>query len=148
MAFETKLALIAALLVLSTLLGFYWRASVGRAKRIKSGKQVDLARLGATKNNQPVTKFGKKATLLQFSSEVCSQCAQTARYFGQLESVKKDLLHIDVDVTHRMDLAAHFNVLQTPTTLILDANGIVKARIGGTPRPNVISQELEKLDIK
>lgn len=148
MAFETKLALIAALLVLSTLLGIYWRASVGRAKRIKSGKQVDLDRLGATKNSQPVTKFGKKATLLQFSSEVCSQCAQTARYFGQLEGAKKDLLHIDVDVTHRMDLAAHFNVFQTPTTLILDANGIVKARIGGTPRPNVISQELEKLDIK
>jgi thiol-disulfide isomerase/thioredoxin len=148
MAFETKLALVAALLAVSSLLGIYWRANVGRAKRIKSGKQVDLVRLAATKNRKPVTKFGKKATLLQFSSEVCSQCAQTARFFGELELQKKDLLHIDVDVTHRMDLAAHFNVLQTPTTLILDSNGIVRARIGGTPRPNVIRQELEKLEIK
>ncbi len=147
MPFESKIALIATLIVVSTLLGIYWRASIGRAKRIKSGEQVDLGKLLAIKSGKPVTKFGKRATLLQFSSEVCSQCAQTARYFGQLEQQKKDLLHVEVDVTHRMDLAAHFNVLQTPTTLVLDGNGVVKARIGGTPRPNVISEELAKLEI-
>lgn len=148
MPLETKLGLIAALLVLSTLLGLYWRATVGRAKRIKSGEQVDLGKLAAKKAGQPVVKFGKKATLLQFSSEVCSQCTQTARFFSQLEKQKKDLLHVDVDVTHRMDLAAHFNVLQTPTTLVLDSNGIVRARIGGTPRPNVVTEELAKLEIQ
>jgi hypothetical protein len=47
-----------------------------------------------------------------------------------------------------MDLAAHFNVMQTPTTLILDPNGKVQARIGGAPKLNVIQQELEKLEIK
>lgn len=147
MPLESKIFLIAALIVVSTLLGVYWRASIGRARRIKSGEQVDLSKLLAVKNGQPVTKFGKRATLLQFSSEVCSQCAQTARFFGELEKQKKELLHVEVDVTHRMDLAAHFNVLQTPTTLVLDANGVVKARIGGTPRPNVISEELKKLEI-
>lgn len=148
MPLETKLTLVAALLVASTLLGFYWRATVGRAKRIKAGEQVDLGKLAAQKAGKPVVKFGKKATLLQFSSEVCSQCTQTARYFGQLETQKKDLLHIEVDVTHRMDLAAHFSVLQTPTTLVLDNNGVVRARIGGTPRPNVVNEELAKLEIQ
>jgi hypothetical protein len=38
--------------------------------------------------------------------------------------------------------------MQTPTTLILDRNGKVQARIGGAPKANVIAQELEKLEIK
>ena len=149
MPLETKLALVAALLALGVLAGFYWRATVGRAKLVKSGELVDLEKLAASKAGKPVTEFGKKATLLQFSSEVCSQCVQTARFFGQIEKqYKKDLLHLDVDVTHRMDLAAHFHVLQTPTTLVLDNKGRVKARISGTPRPNVIHDELAKLEIK
>lgn len=148
MPLETKLALVAVLLGVSTALGLYWRASVGRARRIKSGEQVDLEKLGAVKAGAAVVKFGKKATLLQFSSEVCSQCAQTARFFGQLEKQREGLLHIEVDVTHRMDLAAHFHVLQTPTTLVLDPSGKVRARIGGTPRPNVVNDELAKLEIK
>jgi thioredoxin-like negative regulator of GroEL len=127
----------------------YWRASVGRVKLVKAGEIVDLEKLGATKSGSPVKAFGKKGTLLQFSSEVCSQCVQTSRFFSNVEKqYKTELLHLDVDVTHRMDLAAHFHVLQTPTTLILDHKGRVKARISGTPRPNVIHEELAKLEIK
>lgn len=148
MPFELRVTLIAALVVLGLIAGAYWKISTGRAKRVRSGEQVDLEKLGATKAGKPVTKFGKKATLLQFSSEVCSQCGPTARYLGEVEKQHQDLLHIDVDVTHRIDLAAHFKVLQTPTTLVLDHTGRVKARIGGAPKPFVIKQELEKLDIK
>ena len=39
--------------------------------------------------------------------------------------------HVDVDLTDRPDIADRFHVLQTPTTLILDARGVVRARIGG-----------------
>jgi thiol-disulfide isomerase/thioredoxin len=85
---------------------------------------------------------------LQFSTEVCSICVQTAKYFKELESKNPDLSHIEVDLTDRMDLAAHFNVMQTPTTLILDRTGKVQARIGGAPKLNVVQQELEKLEIK
>jgi hypothetical protein len=47
-----------------------------------------------------------------------------------------------------MDLAAHFGIMQTPTTLILDRHGMVRARIGGAPRQNVIAEELAKLEQK
>ncbi|MEN9752970.1 MAG: hypothetical protein RL670_661 [Actinomycetota bacterium] len=109
---------------------------------------MDLARLKAVKNGKPVIRFGKKATLLQFSTEVCSQCKSTARLYQTLESKHSELLHLEVDVTHRLDLAAHFGVLQTPTTLVLDAAGRVLARVGGVPKNQVIQSELEKLDIK
>lgn len=147
MPFEIRVALILALVVLATLAGVVWRINTGRAKRVKSGEQVDLAKLGAVKGGKLVTKFGRKVTLLQFSTEVCSQCTQTARVLGELESKTPNLLHVEVDVTNRLDLAAHFKVLQTPTTLVLDSAGRVRARISGAPKPNVIQEELRKLEI-
>lgn len=147
MPIEIRIGLIAALVALSLIAGLIWKARTGRAHRVKSGEQIDLVKLEAVKEGKPVKRFGKKATALQFSTEVCSQCRQTARVLGEFEASKPDLLHIEVDVTNRLDLAAHFKVLQTPTTLILDSKGIVRARIGGAPKPNVIKEELEKLEI-
>lgn len=92
--------------------------------------------------------FGKTATLLQFSTEVCSICDATARLFRELENTTPGLKHIEVDITDRMELAAHFSIMQAPTTLVLDKHGMVKARIGGAPRPNVVTEELKKLEQK
>jgi thiol-disulfide isomerase/thioredoxin len=145
---DNRLALISLLVLISLMAGIYWKARTGRAKLVRSGELVDLGKLKALKNGVPVTSFGKKATLLQFSTEVCSVCVQTARIYQEIEKAKPGLKHIEVDLTDRMDLAAHFAVMQTPTTLILDKNGKVKARIGGAPRQNVIQEELEKLEQK
>lgn len=145
---DFRVAIIAALVLAALSAGLVWKARTGRAKLVRSGELVDLGKLKAVKNGKPVTNFGTKATLLQFSTEVCSVCVQTARYFGELEAKSEGLSHIEVDLTDRLELAAHFNVMQTPTTLILDRNGKVQARIGGAPKLNVINQELEKLEIK
>jgi len=147
MPLEVKLAFIGALIGFALLAGIYWKTQTGRAKLVKSGELVDLNKLQASKDGKPVTKFGRKATVLQFSTEVCSQCKQTARLLGEVEKQHKDLLHIEVDVTNRLDLAAHFKVLQTPTTLVLDGSGRVKARIGGAPKPATVKAELAKLEI-
>ena len=147
MTFELKLALFGTLVVLSVLAGVIYKARTGRANLVKSGELVDLVKLEATKNGAKVSKYGRKVTFVQFSTEVCSQCRQTARLLGEVESKHKDVLHVEVDVTNRLDLAAHFGVLQTPTTLVLDSTGRVKSRIGGAPKPNVITHELETLEV-
>ncbi len=147
MPFEAKLALFAALVVLSVFAGLIWKARTGRANLVKSGELVDLNKLEALKDGVRVSKYGRKVTFVQFSTEVCSQCRQTARLLGEVEAKHKDVLHVEVDVTNRLDLAAHFKVLQTPTTLVLDSSGRVKSRIGGAPKPNVIAHELEKLEV-
>ena len=147
MTFEIKLALFAALVAASVVAGLIWKARTGRANLVKSGELVDLGKLEATKNGAKVSKYGRKVTFVQFSTEVCSQCRQTARLLGEVEAKHKDVLHVEVDVTDRLDLAAHFKVLQTPTTLVLDSNGRVKSRIGGAPKPNVITHELEKFEV-
>jgi thiol-disulfide isomerase/thioredoxin len=145
---DSRLAVIGLLVILALLAGSWWKLRTGKAKLVKSGKLVDLSKLQAEHLGEAVTSFGATATLLQFSTEVCSICVATSRLYKELESKTPGLRHIEVDITHRMDLAAHFSIMQTPTTLILDKHGMVKARIGGAPRQNAIEAELEKLEEK
>ena len=142
MQFDLKLLAILSLLALATVAGLVWRATTGRAKRIKAGLQIDLKELGATKDGKPVTEFGEHTTFLQFSSETCATCKQTSKLFEELEKTSHGVRHIEVDLTHRLDLADKFGILQTPTTLVLDSKGNVKSRIGGAPKPSTIEEEI------
>jgi thiol-disulfide isomerase/thioredoxin len=125
---QITLALV-GLVVAATALGLLWRASQGRV-HAASGR-VDNVELGG------------RATLLQLSSEVCAPCRATARVLEGLSS--DDIRHIEIDIADRPDLAARFNVLQTPTTLILDAHGAVLSRIGGAVRRDVVAAELDRV---
>ena len=144
---ESRLALVSAIVAAAVLVGVIWKLTTGKAKRIRDGLQVDLAELGALKNGQPVTSFGDRITFLQFSSEFCSQCVQTARILGELEQQSDDVLHLEVDITNRLDLASKYNILQTPTTLVLDRRGIVKSRIGGAPKAATLESEIGTFEI-
>jgi thiol-disulfide isomerase/thioredoxin len=142
MPVETRLLALAALIAVAALAGLWWRSTTGRARRIVAGQQVNLAELAAVKNGQPVKSFGSRVTFLQFSGEFCAQCPPTARVLGELEAKTPGSLHIEVDITNRLDLANRFNILQTPTTLVLDKNGIVKSRISGAPKTTTLESEL------
>ena len=83
---EYRLAILVGLIALAGVLGAVWRLRTGRAKAIDRGEIIDLARLGAVKDGKPVTAFGKRVTFVQFSSETCSTCKQTARLFRELEA--------------------------------------------------------------
>lgn len=144
---EYRLAILVGLIALAGVLGAVWRLRTGRAKAIDRGEIVDLARLGAVKDGKPVTAFGKRVTFVQFSSETCSTCKQTARLFRELEATADDVLHIEVDITNRLDLAKKFHILQTPTTLVLDHSGRITSRIGGAPKQATIDQQLGSFDI-
>ncbi len=78
--------------------------------------------------------LGAAATLVQFSTAYCSRCPSTARQLAAIAADYAGVRHVEVDLTGRPDLADRFHVLQTPTTLILDARGAATARIGGVPR--------------
>ncbi len=118
-----------ALVAFATGLGMLWRASQGRI-RSGYGRVADI-------------DLGGRATLLQLSTEVCAPCRATARVLDGLAD--DEVLHIEVDIADRPDLVSRFNVLQTPTTFILDRDGVVRARIGGAVRRDLIVAELEKV---
>ena len=141
MPLETRIALVVAVILAVLALGLFWKLRTGRSKRVTNGQQIDLAKLGAVKNGKPVLAFGERMTFLQFSTEFCSQCVQTARVYKDLEQHSDGILHIEVDITNRLDVAKEFNILQTPTTLVLDAAGRVTSSIGGATKALALKDE-------
>lgn len=123
------------LVLAATLLGVLHRATQGRARTVSDARIVSIEGVA----------LGQRATLLQFSTEVCAPCKSTALVLDDLAARTEAVSHVDLDVTHRPDLASRFHVLQTPTTLILDGDGTVRARIGGAVRRHIVVAELEKV---
>ena len=145
MPIDQRIILLAGLVLLASLVGVLLVAKSGLARKVSNGEQVDLSDLRATKDGKPVTKLGEKLTLLQFSSDFCSSCKQTSVLLENIEKAQEGLLHIDLDLAERLDLAKTFNILTTPTTLILNSNGGVVSRIVGAPKLATIEAEIERL---
>ena len=128
------------LVALATALGLLWRSQTGRVREIASGETIiDVSEL------VPDAVAGSGATLLQFSTEVCAPCRATHTLLDALARHSNGVNHVDVDITNRADIANRFTLLQSPTTFILDASGVVRARIGGAPRPVELSAQLERI---
>lgn len=89
--------------------------------------------------------LGTEATLLQFSTDFCTRCPSVHRELGRVADQHPGVVHLDVDLTNRPDLAKQFHVLQTPTTLILDRDGVIQTRFGGVPGRGVVELELERV---
>ena len=137
------LIVLGALVVGSTALGLLYRAFNGRVRKVSGREVVRAKEIG-------VTALGSKATLLQFSTEVCAPCRTTNRVLTVLASEHTGPLngavkHVDLDLTERPDLATRFGVMQTPTTFILDGSGTVRVRIGGAPKPETVRLELNRI---
>jgi thiol-disulfide isomerase/thioredoxin len=136
------LLVLVLLIAVATGVGLLWRrrqglvtAGSGRA----GSAPVTAAELGSGDS------FGRQATLVQFSTEFCARCPGTAVLLRGVAATRSGVSHIDVDLTHRADLARRFDVLQTPTTLVLDGAGRVRARIGGVPNRAALLAHLDDL---
>lgn len=129
------------LILVSTLAGLVWKRRTGRvAERAAGG--AEIVRPADVQTDAP---FGERATLLQFSTEFCTYCPATRRLLGHIADRSEGVAHVDVDLTHSPELAQRFNVLQTPTTLLLDARGAVRARIGGAPKRAELEASLARV---
>lgn len=145
MPLDQRFVLLAGLVLVALIVGAFLVAKSGLARKVSNGEQVDLSDLRATKNGKPVVKLGEQLTLLQFSSDFCSSCKQTSVLLEKVEKAQKGLLHIDLDIGERLDLAKTYSILTTPTTLILNSKGSVVSRIVGAPKLATIESEIERL---
>lgn len=138
MDLTVALIVIAALLAATLGVGFALRWAQRHPRAVSDDEIVEPSRLGAD-------TLGDQATLLQFSTEMCARCPGVHRVLSQIADDRSGVLHLDVDLTHRPDIARHFRVLQTPTTLILDRDGVVRTRFGGVPGRDVVELELSRI---
>lgn len=125
---------VVSLVAISTVIGLVLRSQNGRIRH--TNRVLALP---------PEVTLGSRATLLQFSTEVCSPCKAVHSVLDRLASESDDINHVDLDLTHRPDLASQFGILSTPTTFILDEHGTIRARIGGTAKREEVRAELDRL---
>ena len=77
---------------------------------------------------------GTKATLLQFSSAFCAPCRATRRTLADVAGMVDGVAHVEVDAELHLELVRRLGILKTPTTLVLDADGVEVLRASGQPR--------------
>lgn len=130
-----RLLLVVAVLALATVLGLWWRARNGRYTAVDPALLAsapadveDDSRLTAGEVGSPL---GTRATFVQFSSEVCAPCRRTHAVLAQVVSEHEGLSHVEMDVVEHLDLVRRFGIMRTPTTLLLDADGVVVGRMSG-----------------
>jgi hypothetical protein len=90
------------------------------------GDALSAADLGAP--------LGARATLVQFSTEVCAYCGPTRELLNEVARERDGVSFIEIDAAERMDLTRRLHVLSTPTVLVLNALGGVASRASGPLR--------------
>ncbi|AND16140.1 TlpA family protein disulfide reductase [Rathayibacter tritici] len=142
----TITAALAGLIAIGTALGLLHRRLTGRVARSadRGGGTIDPGAIdpGAL---LPGAVLGEQATVVQFSSEVCTRCPAVRRMLGELVRQRPGVAYLDVDLTHRADLAVRLRVRQTPTLFLLDSAGTLRSRIGGAPTRAALTTELDRL---
>ncbi len=134
-----RVALVVVVLGLAVALGSLWRARNGRfspvAPAVLAAAGVDpahdetaTARLSATDIG---AVLGSRATFVQLSSEVCTPCRRTHAVLAAIVAERHDVSHVDLDVASHLDLVRRFDVMRTPTILLLDGRGAVVGRMSG-----------------
>ena len=85
---------------------------------------------------------GERATLLQFSSAFCAPCRATKRVLHEVATHVPGVMHVEVDAESRLDLVRRLDIVKTPTTLVLDADGREVLRASGQPRKDEVLNAL------
>ena len=89
--------------------------------------------------------LGERATLLQFSSAFCAPCRVTRHTLADVAARLPGVAHVEVDAEHHLDLVRRLQVMRTPTTLVLDAQGRESTRAAGAPRREQVLSALGPL---
>lgn len=105
-----------------------------------------LGRLSAADLGLPGSAgLGTTASLLQLSSGFCAPCRAARHVLEHVADESPGVRHLDLDVAHHPSLAARLSVHTTPTVLLLDADGSIRARYERVPRLAELRAQLARL---
>ncbi len=128
--------LLLLLLALATGIGFRIRATQGRIKE-KKGIQISAAEIG--------TAFGRRATVVQFSTTFCSACKAAKALISDVVSKRDDGKYVEIDAESNLELVRKLNIKSTPTTIFIDATGFEIARAVGAPKRDQVTAAVNRL---
>jgi thiol-disulfide isomerase/thioredoxin len=126
-----EFGIIAGLIGVSTLLGLVWKSRQGRVVA-QSGSTISLD-----------YREAGKTTLIQFTTEMCSPCAQLKPRLQQIANFRSDVAYRDLDAVEHLELASRLSIRSTPTTLIVSPDGEIRARINGIATADVFINSID-----
>ncbi|GII34685.1 hypothetical protein Pmi06nite_81270 [Planotetraspora mira] len=118
-------------LVVGVIIGFAVRRRDGKVRAVK--QVVSDARAVVTSDDLGV-ELGERVTLVQFSTAFCQPCRATRRILHDVAEMVPGVRHVEIDAESRLDLVRRFDVMRTPTVLVVDVAGNVVKRASGLPR--------------
>lgn len=132
-----RVLLVAAILAAASLIYWWWNRRQGRVRTVTVPGALTPEELGGT--------LGMRGTFVQFTTPVCAKCPPTKRLLLSVAAETQHIAHIEVDASERLDLARELNIMRTPTTLVLDARGVVVARMDGAMTVDQARESLASL---
>ena len=131
-----SMALLGLILLISTAIGFFYRSKNGviRKKRRLHISEAEFA--GA---------YGKRVTILQFSTTFCSQCRAAKSLISDVVKDEKDISYLEIDAESNLALVRKVDVRSTPTTIFLDKDGYEIARATGAPKRDQLQKVIASL---
>ena len=131
-----SMALLGLILLISTAIGFYFRSKNGviRKKRRLHISEAEFA--GA---------YGKRVSILQFSTTFCSQCRAAKSLISDVVKDEKDISYLEIDAESNLALVRKVDVRSTPTTIFLDRGGFEIARATGAPKRDQLQKVIASL---
>lgn len=133
------MAVLVGVLALATILGLLLRHRTGRARSVGTAAPTRQDAGGLSLD----ADYGTAATFVQFSTPTCARCPATRRQLASVADQHEGVRRIEIDLAERPELARRFDVMQTPTVLLLDADRTVHTRFGGPPRPPELAAALD-----
>ena len=118
-----RLMAVTVLLAVSAVVYLWWSRRQGQVRHVHIPGALTPEDLGASR--------GLRATLVQFSSPMCAKCPPTRDLLLRVAQEYSHVVHVEIDASERLDLARRLDIMRTPTTLVLDADGVVVSRMNG-----------------
>jgi thiol-disulfide isomerase/thioredoxin len=129
-------SLLGLILLISTVIGLLYRRRNGviRKKRRLHISEAEFA-----------GRYGKRVTILQFSTTFCSQCRAAKALISDVVKDEKDISYLEIDAESNLALVRKVDVRSTPTTIFLDKDGYEIARATGAPKRDQLQKVIASL---
>jgi thiol-disulfide isomerase/thioredoxin len=132
-----RLLAIGALLAITSLAYAWWSRQQGRVRRVVAAGALTRADLGVPP--------GARGTVVVFSTPLCAKCPGTKAMLSRLLEDFEGVAQAEIDAAERLDIARRFDIMRTPTVLVLNANGVAVARMDGAPTPVQAREAIDAL---
>lgn len=136
------LAVLAAVLAF----GLIRHRSDGRLRLIRTPRREGAATTSAiTSADLDGAALGEDVTFVQFSTAFCQPCRATRTLLEQVSADRPGVVHVEIDAESHLDLVRQYEVMRTPTVLVLDRDGVIRGRATGVPRRDQILRTIDSL---